>query len=92
MTGSDHSTDHSAPDWDEFRRQMPVAKRWGYLDHAAVALLTRPAQLALEKWVNDATQNGDTCYPDWSRQVEQVRASAASMIGALTGCRGAATV
>jgi cysteine desulfurase / selenocysteine lyase len=70
-------------DWTEFRRQMPVADRWAYFDHAAVAPLSRPAQQALLQWAEDATANGAANYPAWTGRVEHLRTLAAGMIGAL---------
>lgn len=71
-----------AVDWEDFRRQMPVARCWAYFDHAAVAPLTGPGREALAKWAEDATLNGDVGCRQWSRQIEQLRRLAARMIGA----------
>lgn len=70
------------PDWDQFRRHMPVARRWAYLDHAAVAPLSGPAQDALVRWAEDAAANGDAFYPAWKQGIEQLRGLAAAMIHA----------
>jgi selenocysteine lyase/cysteine desulfurase len=70
-------------DWERFRRQMPVARRWAYFDHAAVAPLSGPAQEAMVQWAADATDHGAAHYRDWTRQVERLRTLAAAMIGAL---------
>lgn len=78
---SDHSANVSAG-WEEFRRQMPVTKKWAYLDHAAVAPLPGPTRAALARWAQDAAENGDISCPAWSRQVEELRALAAELIGA----------
>jgi selenocysteine lyase/cysteine desulfurase len=67
---------------ERLRAAMPVAQRWAYLDHAAVAPLTAPAAEAVRKWMDEAASQGDTVWPDWSRRVEETRASAAHMIGA----------
>ena len=48
--------------WDEFRQQMPVAERWAYFDHAAVAPLSLPAARALADWSNEVTLNGDANF------------------------------
>ena len=72
-----------AADWDAFRRQMPVARQWAYLDHAAVAPLSGPAQEALTAWASDATANGSANHAAWNRQVEDVRTLTADMIGAV---------
>ncbi|MBN1587997.1 MAG: aminotransferase class V-fold PLP-dependent enzyme [Pirellulales bacterium] len=68
-------------DWAAFRRQMPVAQRWAYMDHAAVAPLPEPARAAVLRWVDDASTNGDAHWPDWSSQVDAVRTTAARMLG-----------
>ena len=70
-------------DWELFRRQMPIVRDWAYLDHAAVAPLSGPAQEALVRWARDATDNGSANYPAWTRQIEHLRSLAAAMIGAM---------
>jgi cysteine desulfurase / selenocysteine lyase len=70
--------------WENFRRRMPVARRWAYLDHAAVAPLTGDAQAALVHWTEDATCNGTAFYPSWNKQIDNLRSLAAGMIGADT--------
>jgi len=68
--------------WDEFRRRMPVTRKWAYFDHAAVAPLPGPTRTALADWAADATENGDISCPAWSRQLEELRALSARLIGA----------
>jgi selenocysteine lyase/cysteine desulfurase len=68
--------------WDAFRRQMPIARRWAYFDHAAVAPISQPARAAILKYVEQAAEQGDTVWPEWDRGVEQLRDSAARLIGA----------
>jgi len=82
MGGISDGSAKQSSDWDEFRRQMPVAKKWAYLDHAAVAPLPSPARAALAGWADEAAENGDISCPIWSRQVEELRALSARMIGA----------
>ena len=69
-------------DWDEFRRQMPVARRWAYFDHAAVCPLSEPACAALSAWTADMTENGDANWLRWAAQVENVRRAAAGLLNA----------
>jgi cysteine desulfurase / selenocysteine lyase len=69
-------------DWADFRGEMPVAVRWAYLDHAAVAPLSGPAQRAIARWNEDATTNGDAYYPGWMRQLNEARQRAAELIRA----------
>jgi len=71
-----------SPDWSWFRAAMPVAPRWAYFDHAAVAPLSGPALDVLTAWAHEAAAEGDSRWPDWSRQVEELRASAGRLIGA----------
>ena len=73
----------TSTDWALFRRQMPVARHWAYFDHAAVAPLSGPAQDAMLRWTQDAADHGSVHYPDWTRQIEHLRTSAAQLIGAL---------
>jgi len=70
------------PDWNSFRQQMPVAERWAYFDHAAVAPLPRPARDALIDWADQAMRQGDTVWPQWTHHAETTRQMAAKLIGA----------
>ncbi len=74
--------DDPAARWERFRAQMPVANRWAYFDHAAVAPLPAPTQQAIVRWAEQAAAEGDTVWPQWSRRVEQCRAAAARLIHA----------
>ncbi len=64
------------------REAMPVAERWAYFDHAAVAPISGPAGEALRLWLQQATQEGDTKWPEWSRALEATRQTASELIGA----------
>jgi selenocysteine lyase/cysteine desulfurase len=61
---------------------MPVAQRWAYFDHAAVAPLSRPAQAAIGEWAEDLTFNGDAHWKRWGQRVTAVRELAARLISA----------
>lgn len=65
-----------------FREQMPIARRYAYFDHAAVAPLPQPTAAAINRWLMQATELGDTVWPEWARQVEATRAAAARLINA----------
>ncbi len=67
---------------EAFRRQMPIAEKWAYFDHAAVSPLPQPARHAIAAWAEEATCEGDTVWPQWSQRVEDLRQLAARMIGA----------
>jgi selenocysteine lyase/cysteine desulfurase len=64
------------------RAHFPVTRRWVYLDHAAVAPLSAPAQQAIVEWTADMTDNGDVHLERWLERIEDVRASAARLLGA----------
>ncbi len=67
--------------WLELRRQMPVAARYAYLDHAAVAPLTAPARDAVIQWSHAAADSGDLHWSTWAEQVRNVRLLCSSLIG-----------
>jgi cysteine desulfurase/selenocysteine lyase len=69
-------------DAERLRSLMPVAAKWAYFDHAAVAPLPAPSEQAVLAWANQATAEGDTCWPVWNRRVEQARTFAAQLLGA----------
>ncbi|HEX4128791.1 MAG TPA: aminotransferase class V-fold PLP-dependent enzyme [Pirellulales bacterium] len=66
----------------QFRSHMPVAERWAYFDHAAVAPIPETARSVYAQWVDDVAQHGDVHWPRWASQLEQVRGSAARLLGA----------
>lgn len=70
------------PPIDAFRDQMPIAARWAYLDHAAVAPLSKPARAAMDQWATTAMEDGAVRYADWMTQIERLRSLAAECIGA----------
>ncbi len=70
--------------WADFRAQMPIADKWAYYDHAAVAPLSRPACEAISTWSASAATEGDVVWPDWQRRLEQTRTVAANLINADT--------
>lgn len=64
------------------RCQMPVANRWIYLDHAAVAPLSAPAAAAMRATVYQVEHDG-FAHPDrWTQSITQARHSAAAMLNA----------
>ncbi|MFM9965018.1 MAG: aminotransferase class V-fold PLP-dependent enzyme [Planctomycetaceae bacterium] len=67
--------------WHEFRQQMPVAERWAYFDHAAVAPLSLPAARLLSEWASEVARNGDANWSEWRKRVGPVRDSAARLLG-----------
>jgi selenocysteine lyase/cysteine desulfurase len=70
-------------DWDALRqREFPVASRWAYFDHAAVAPLPRRSADAMRAWVEDQESNGGVHWPGWERKLEQTRRDLARLINA----------
>lgn len=65
----------------DFRSQMPVAPRWAYFDHAAVAPLSGPAQQRLRVYADEAAEQGDVGWTAWAREVEETRRRAARLWG-----------
>ncbi len=79
MPGRDLSAD---PRWEEMRGLMPAAREWACFDHAAVAPISGPAQDAILAWLREAAEDGGAKGAEWSRRIEQIRATAAAVIGA----------
>ncbi len=67
---------------ETLRAQFPVTRRWAFLDHAAVAPLSGPAQQAIVTWAGDMAENGDAFLERWIKRIEEVRASAGRLLGA----------
>ncbi|WP_146392760.1 aminotransferase class V-fold PLP-dependent enzyme [Allorhodopirellula solitaria] len=59
---------------------MPVARRWAYLDHAAVAPLSQPAAETLRDYTEMAATSGDVHWLEWSAKVESLRSLTAELI------------
>ncbi len=68
--------------WRVRRDWMPVAKRFAYLDHAAVAPLPQPAAAALIHWAREAMEQGDAVWPQWAQRLEVIRKRAADLVNA----------
>lgn len=69
--------------WTRFRQQMPVSRRFAYLDHAATTPISGPASEAVQAWSRQAAESGDTVWPEWEDDIQQVRRTAAELIGAM---------
>ena len=59
---------------------MPVTRKWAYFDNAAVAPVSGPAQNAVARWLTEATEDGDTCWPTWAADVDRVRNRTAQLL------------
>ncbi|HEV3166799.1 MAG TPA: aminotransferase class V-fold PLP-dependent enzyme [Isosphaeraceae bacterium] len=70
-------------DWDAIRRaEFPVAERWAYFDHAAVAPLPRRAGNMMRAWVDEQEQNGVVHWPAWEQRLEAIRGRIAQLLNA----------
>jgi cysteine desulfurase / selenocysteine lyase len=69
-------------DWNAFRQEMPITKRWAYFDHAAVAPITLRAKQGIEAWAEEAVTDGTLMWPTWAKRVEATRKNAAGMLNA----------
>ncbi len=79
---TDYSVESAAAayDWDEFRGQMPVARKWAYFDHAAVGPIPAVTHDEIAKWADEAAGDGDVMWPSWKRQNEDLRELTAKVI------------
>jgi cysteine desulfurase/selenocysteine lyase len=68
-----------------FRAAMPIAQQVAYFDHAAVAPLPGPTRNAIQFWLQEAAEQGDTAWSRWARRLEEIRATAAKLINAQPG-------
>src|ERR1700722_6663371 len=68
--------------WERWRDQFPVTKNRVYLNHAAVAPLSRRAAEAMQGLAQDVLEYGSEHYLPWMAAYEGVRTGAASMINA----------
>lgn len=72
-----------ANDWEAIRAaEFPVAERWAYLDHAAVAPLPRRAGDAIRAWTAEQEANGCVNWLRWREELEVVRGRAARLLNA----------
>ena len=68
--------------WEQYREQFPVTKNLVYLNHAAVAPLSRRAAEAMQWLAQDALNFGSEHYQQWMSAYEGVRTAAARLINA----------
>jgi selenocysteine lyase/cysteine desulfurase len=69
------------PLWEQYRDQFPVCERLVYLNHAAVAPLSKRAAEAMKHLADDCLQYGSLHYDQWLAAYEGVRSAAAALIG-----------
>lgn len=70
-------------DWNALRQnEFPVAERWAYFDHAAVAPLPRRSGDAIRAWTEDQERNGCVHWLNWERKLEENRRLVARLLNA----------
>jgi cysteine desulfurase / selenocysteine lyase len=68
--------------WEQYRDQFPVTNNLIYLNHAAVAPLSRKVAEAMRHLAQDALDYGSLHYGEWMDTYDGVRKSAARLINA----------
>ena len=68
---------------DDYRDLFPVTREWSYLNHAAVAPLSLPAQQRFVEWSQDYVQKGAVREAAWYGEIETVRRQSAELINAV---------
>lgn len=71
--------------WRKYRAEFPVTEHLLYLNHAAVAPLTRRAAEAMKWLADDALHNGSLHYDKWLESYDGLRAATAKLIHAEPG-------
>jgi selenocysteine lyase/cysteine desulfurase len=72
-----------AIDWEALRDvEFPVAQRWAYFDHAAVAPLPRRSGAMLRSWADEQEQDGVVGWPAREQRLEAIRSQVARLINA----------
>jgi len=69
-------------EWAEFRAQFPIAERWAFFDHAAVAPIPLTAAAALREYADEIVHNGIATILTWVKRLAHVRSLAAKLINA----------
>ena len=78
----DDKFSRTEPLWSRYAGQFPVRNRLIYLNHAAVAPLSKAAADAMKSLADDCSQFGSLHYQDWLAVYEGLRVAAARLIGA----------
>src|SRR3954451_24723142 len=77
--------DAPLPVMQRFRDEFPVRERLIYLNHAAVAPLSRRAANAMKSLADDVLLFGSHHYDAWMETYEGIRQAAARLINAKPG-------
>ena len=73
------------PLWERYAHQFPIREHLTYLNHAAVAPLSKPAADAMKHLADDCLNYGSLHYGEWLAVYDGLRKSAARLIGADPG-------
>jgi cysteine desulfurase/selenocysteine lyase len=65
----------------DYRVEFPVTKKFIYLDHAAVAPLSKRVKDTVNKYLTEATESAFFRYSDWMGRVEEIRGRCAELVG-----------
>jgi cysteine desulfurase / selenocysteine lyase len=68
--------------WKQYADQFPIRDRLIYLNHAAVAPVSRRVAEAMKRWADDCLFFGSLHYDQWLAAYEGLRVAAANLIGA----------
>jgi cysteine desulfurase / selenocysteine lyase len=68
--------------WEKYRDEFPVREKLLYMNHAAVAPLSRRAAEAMQGLAQQALEYGSLHYVDWMATYQAVRTSAARILNA----------
>ncbi len=71
-------------DIESIRKEFPVIQHRLFMDHARVAPLPRPVQVAISAFAEEACEQGTAHYAEWMKELEVVRARFAKLINAGT--------
>lgn len=71
--------------FNRFRQEMPITQKWAYFDHAAVSPLPGPTAQRIRDWADQASSEGDAVWPEWEKEVQETRRTAARLIAAQEG-------
>lgn len=81
---TNRTTASGQPDWDGLRRQFPVADKYIYFNHAAIA----PLSLVVKKQISESLglycENGIVCNREFLEIADYTRDLAARLVGAKT--------
>ena len=69
----------------EYRVEFPVTKKFIYLDHAAVAPLSKRVKDTVNKFLTEATEAAFFKYSYWMGRVEEIRGRCAELVGSEKG-------